>query len=189
VRGSWPTVSHSTQQDHALLPPQTEWTNLIVERGIVLIFGHDTVSRRAGSFPMLCCAQYFRIATGNLHNTAQTATQAQTQCWFQCRCDQRERGCPEFGRMTCNANDLHGSVSITGSVQLARAVRSVGAQLRRLGHSASVRLRAGAAVRRSATNFANFIVFTDRPHGLAQGRVFDLLPPSPCPCDISMNVH
>jgi hypothetical protein len=35
---------------------KTEWTNLIVERGIVLIFGHDTVSQRAGSFPMLFAA-------------------------------------------------------------------------------------------------------------------------------------
>jgi len=26
---------------------KTEWTNLIVERGIVLTFGHDTVSQRA----------------------------------------------------------------------------------------------------------------------------------------------
>jgi hypothetical protein len=40
VRGSYPGASCSTKPDHALQTPQTEWTNLIVVRGIVLIFGH-----------------------------------------------------------------------------------------------------------------------------------------------------
>jgi hypothetical protein len=40
VRGSCPGASCSITPDHALQTPQPEWTNLIVVRGIVLIFGH-----------------------------------------------------------------------------------------------------------------------------------------------------
>jgi hypothetical protein len=65
------------KQGDALQATQAEWTNVIVKRETVLIFGyrHRLAARRENIPYEICYAECCRPATGNVHNAPKTGSQ------------------------------------------------------------------------------------------------------------------